>query len=275
MSALGCPSRIPPAFPRFLSSTEPPQLFLSLHFWKSDLFKLFFFTIAPHVLRSKVLKFPADGKEQEKNAEKGENTNWYRGNQGRNILVSLLYLAAEVCGQIYNECIPAGLQDRVKLTPRSSRQVEGWTGTGPGRREPACLNKAQSTDCSTVVVGPAQPRLPGAAPVALSRCWAGFVSFLGSQFPQVWASHQLGDSLKLLCPSQLSPGHPKPRVPHTPGDTERGKCPAELPHCQGSPSLSCVHPALSLAGHCCAAQGWDTPPQTFSEVNRPEKGRLY
>lgn len=67
-----------------------------------------------------------------KNAEKGGELKLVSWESGRNILVSLLYLATEGCGQIYHKHIPAGLQDRVKLTPRSSHQVEGWTGTGLG-----------------------------------------------------------------------------------------------------------------------------------------------
>lgn len=117
-----------------------------------------------------------------KNAEKGGERKLVSWESGRNILVSLLYLETEGCRQIYNKRIPAGLQDRVKLTPRSSRQVEGWTGTGPGRRESACLNKAQSTDCSQQAL--AQPSLgslgllpwlfPGAG-LGLSPFWeAGF-----------------------------------------------------------------------------------------------------
>lgn len=150
-----------------------------------------------------------------KNAEKGGERKLVSWESGRNIPVSLLYLAAEGCGQKYNECIPTGLQDRVKLTPRSSRQVEGWTGTGPGRREPACLNKAPSTDCSQQA-WPSPASAPRGCSLALSRCWARFVSFLGSLSVSITPSLQLGDSWELLCPSQLSPGQPQPGLPPAP-----------------------------------------------------------
>lgn len=131
-----------------------------------------------------------------KNAEKGEEHKLVSWESRRNILVSLLYLATEGCGQIYNKYIPARLQDRVKLTPRSSRQVEGWTGTGPGRRESACLNKAQSTDCSQQAL--AQPSLgsPGLLPWLFPGAGLGLSPFWEASFPSIsiTPSLQLGDS---------------------------------------------------------------------------------
>lgn len=70
-----------------------------------------------------------------KNAEKGGEHKLVSWESGRNILVSLLYLATQGCGQIYNKHIPAGLQDRVKLTPRSSLRSKAAQeqGLGGGR----------------------------------------------------------------------------------------------------------------------------------------------
>lgn len=212
-----------------------------------------------------------------KNAEKGGEHKLVSWESGRNILVSLLYLATQGCGQIYNKHIPAGLQDRVKLTPRSSRQVEGCTGTGPGRREPACLNKAQSTDCSTGA-GPAQLCSPGLFPWPFPGAGLGLCPFWEASFPKCEHHHQslAGRLLQTPVPFPALTGHPKPRLPphcdsKAPGDTEKRKVSIRAPSFPNQP-----FPELSLRVWLDIAmlhRGWDTP-QTFAEVKRPEKGRF-
>lgn len=73
-----------------------------------------FEVIAPSSWKS----FQLMGKNRKK-AEKGGECKLVSWESGRNILVSLLYLATEGCGQIYNKRIPPRSQDRVKLTQRN------------------------------------------------------------------------------------------------------------------------------------------------------------
>jgi len=122
-----------------IGSREPPRLLLSSAFGNPDRFIQTFFSrecatcfevTAPSSWKS----FQLMGKNR-KTAEKGGERKLVSWESGRNILVSLLYLATEGCGQIYNKCIPPRSQDRVKLTRRNKRQVEGWKVTGLRRRQ--------------------------------------------------------------------------------------------------------------------------------------------
>lgn len=99
-----------------LSYSSPPLLEIQL-IYSNFLFcecATCFEVIAPSIWRS----FQWMGKYRKKTEKRGECklVSW---ESGKDILVSLLYLASEGCGQIYNKCIPQRSQDRVKLTRRS------------------------------------------------------------------------------------------------------------------------------------------------------------